>query len=166
MSVTEENINIIKETLLSLDYELVRVKVTGTKTKTVQIMIDHYNQFDKDITLEDCEVASHVLSPLLDHMNLFNGHYNLEVSSPGVDRPLVKLADFERFKSFDAKITTIIKIGDKKKFSGKIIGTDGDEVLIKFYDSEDITKINFENIHSAQLILTDELINATRDKNI
>lgn len=142
-----------------MGYEMVRVQVTGTRNPTLQIMAERRDGVP--MTVEDCAEISRALSDLLETEDPFDDAYALEVSSPGIDRPLVRLADFERFAGFDARVETREMIEGRKRFKGRLVGLDGNDVIVE----QDGTRIAvpFTAIHRAKLILTDELIAAHQD---
>src|SRR5471030_2969927 len=106
----------------SLGYRLVRVKVSASEGCTVQIMAE---QPDGSMTVEDCEAISRALSPLLDEANPIEAAYRLEISSPGIDRPLVRRSDFERFAGHVARIEMEIPVNGRKRYRGLLSGTEG-----------------------------------------
>ena len=115
------------------------------------------------MTVDDCADLSHALSPVLDEHDPIEGNYTLEVSSPGIDRPLVRLDDFDRFKGFEAKIECQIPIDGRKRFSGRLQGVDGSDVILTF-DGADV-RLPFDQIAKAKLILTDELLAASASQS-
>ena len=139
--------------------ELVRVMMIGGKDDpTLQVMAERPDT--RQLTLQECERLSRRLSDMLDAADPIEHAYRLEVSSPGIDRPLTRLKDFEDWKGNEARITLIEKQDARKQFKGKLTGTRGRNVVIRA-DSGDEVELAFSNIHSAKLILTDELIEAT-----
>lgn len=164
-SVESKVAGIIEGSLFNMGYEVVRVMImqSGT-TKILQIMIDRLD--GKPITVDDCEKASRQISALMDVEDPVDGHYNLEVSSPGVDRPLTKLKHFEKYSGFEAKIDVEEKIEGQRKFRGKLQGVEGNIVYIesnvtsmeKRDEGKQKIGIDFNNIRSAKLVLTDELL--------
>ena len=142
-----------------MGYEMVRVQVTGTRNPTLQIMAERRDGVP--MTVEDCAEISRALSDLLETEDPFDDAYALEVSSPGIDRPLVRLADFERFAGFDARVETREMIEGRKRFKGRLVGLDGNDVIVE-QDGPRIA-VPFAAIHRAKLILTDELIAAHQD---
>lgn len=153
-----EKLNALFEPVFNeMGYDVVRLMLSGgEKRKTLQIMAERRD--GKPMTVEDCAGLSRAISPILDEEDPIEGNYSLEVSSPGLDRPLVKLADFERFKGFEAKVETAVLFNGRKRFFGRLRGTDGEDVVLDF-EGEDI-KIPFAEIAKAKLLLTDELIEA------
>lgn len=140
-----------------MGYDIVRIMVSGgEKRKTLQVMAERRD--GAPMTVDDCADLSRAISPILDEEDPIEGNYSLEVSSSGVDRPLVKPADYERFKGFEAKIETSVLLNGRKRFSGRLRGTEGDTVIMDFGGEE--VRIPFSDIAKAKLILTDELIEA------
>ena len=118
---------------------------------------------DGTLTISDCSKISKVLSPIMDIEDLILDRYRLEISSPGIDRPLARIIDFERNIGLEAKIELSELLADRKHFRGIIEGAQDNEILLKMaidgYDEPQIIGIPFEKISSAKLIMTDELIN-------
>lgn len=148
-----------------LGYRLVRVAFIGGKSDpTLQIMAEKPST--RQLDLSDCEVISRRLSDTLDKLEAqgrdpIEGGYRLEVSSPGIDRPLTRLADYDDWKGHEARITLSEPLNGRKQFSGDLAGTgEGETVHLSGKDGQDYA-IPFASIHSAKLLLTDKLINAT-----
>ena len=140
----------------SMGYEIVEVNFSKEYRK---LNLNFFIYKKGGVDLNDCENFSNALDSLLEELaDKFPSDYVLNVSSPGLDRPLVKLADFERFKGFEAKVETSVLLNGRKRFSGRLRGTDGEDVVLAF-EGEDI-KIPFADIAKAKLLLTDELIEA------
>ena len=151
---------LVEPLIEDLGYQLVRVIVSGRDGLTVQIMAD---SADGDFGIKDCEVISKELSPFLDSHDPIPSEYHLEVSSPGIDRPLVRQSDFQAWEGFDAKIEVKELIDGRKRFKGKLAGFENDEVLITLAPEEkgaDPLTIGLHKsmISSAKLIMTDELL--------
>ena len=148
----------------SLGYRLVRVALIGGKSDpTLQIMAEKPST--RQLDLSDCEVISRRLSETLDKLEVegrdpIEGSYRLEVSSPGIDRPLTRLADFEDWKGHEARIALAEPLNGRKQFAGEISGAEGDTVRLTGKDGVDYA-IPFASIHSAKLLLTDKLIAST-----
>lgn len=158
--VEKKILDIISPSIEGMGYEVVRVKIMGAHNgrQTLQIMLDRSD--DEDIGVDDCEKASRQISAVLDVEDPISEGYYLEVSSPGIDRPLTRLKDFEAFKGFEARINTAEKIEGRKKFTGKLIGTSENLVIIKLPECENNIEISFDRIKSAKLVLNDELIDS------
>ncbi len=145
-------------TLTHLGYELVRVQVSGKERPTVQVMADR-----ADGTLfrvEDCEAISHAIGAVLDVADPIKGEWDLEVSSAGIDRPLTRAKDWNRFAGHVAKLELAMPHDGRKRFRGVALGADAETARLRL---EDGTEVAFprSNIRKAQLVLTDELIAAT-----
>jgi ribosome maturation factor RimP len=145
--------------LQQMGYRLVRVRVSGEAGCTVQIMAERP---DGSMQIEDCEAVSRALSPVLDIADPIDRAYRLEISSPGIDRPLVRRSDFERHKGHLAKIEMAVAHQGRKRFRGTLDGVDGNAVRLVRDDApegEDAgILLAVEDIAEAKLVLTDELI--------
>jgi ribosome maturation factor RimP len=138
---------------------LVRVKmIGGTSDPTLQVMAERPDT--RQLTLEDCARLSRRLSELLDEADPIEHAYRLEVSSPGIDRPLTRLADFDDWKGHEARIVLAEKLDGRKVFAGTLIGTEGESVLIDV-PVQGAMAMPFAAIDSAKLVMTDKLIQAT-----
>jgi ribosome maturation factor RimP len=144
---------IITPVIEDLGYELVRVRLMSGKETVLQIMAD---KPDGGIEVDDCAAISTAVSATLDVEDPILDAYTLEVSSPGIDRPLTRLKDFEMFEGYDAKIETDELIDGRRRFKGILAGIDGDEILINV--AEGTIGLRFEWLSEAKLVLTDELI--------
>jgi ribosome maturation factor RimP len=133
--------------------------VSASEGCTVQIMAE---QPDGNMTVEDCETISRALSPLLDEANLIEAAYRLEISSPGIDRPLVRKSDFERFAGHVVRIEMEIPVNGRKRFRGKLAGVEEDAARLKRDDAaegeEAEVLLPIEEMSEAKLVLTDELV--------
>jgi len=142
-----------------LGYRLVRVRVSSAEGCTVQIMAERP---DGSMSVEDCEALSRALSPVLDVADPIDRAYRLEISSPGIDRPLVRKSDFERYAGHIAKIETAMPFQGRKRFRGVLVGTEGDAARIRRDDAaegEDAeVLLPIEEMSEAKLVLTDELV--------
>lgn len=135
-------------------YELVRVLTMGGETNpTLQVMIDTLN--GKNITVDDCAKVSRALSDMLDEKDPIKDKYSLEVSSPGLDRPLTKLAHFERWMGYVVKLETEEKVENRKRFKGKILKIVDQDIVLA--DEKEEYTIPFTAIAKAKLVVTDEL---------
>jgi len=145
--------------LQGMGYRLVRIKVSGDAGCTVQIMAERP---DGSMQLEDCEAISRALSPVLDVADPIERAYRLEISSPGIDRPLVRRSDFERYTGHLVKIEMAVAHQGRKRFRGLLAGVEGNAVRVKRDDprpGEDAeVLLVMEDISDARLVLTDELI--------
>lgn len=139
--------------------ELVRVKmIGGASDPTLQVMAE--DPTTRQLTLDDCARLSRRLSDLLDESDPIEGAYRLEVSSPGIDRPLTRIGDFDDWKGHEARIVLAEKLNGRKVFSGDLTGTEGETVLIDVQGMGP-TGLPFPAIQSAKLVMTDRLIAAT-----
>ncbi len=152
-SMDQRLAEIITPVIEDLGFELVRVRLMGGKTATLQIMAERP---DGGIEVDDCAEISTAVSATLDVEDPIEDHYTLEVSSPGIDRPLTRLKDFELWEGYIAKLETSEMIDGRKRFKGTLAGTEGDEVLIEI--EEGTIGLKFDWLSDAKLVLTDELI--------
>ena len=142
-----------------LGYDLVRVAmIGGSSDPTLQIMAERPDT--RQLDLADCEKISRDLSQILDLADPIAGSYRLEVSSPGIDRPLTRLKDYRDWAGYEARLTLAEPHEGRKKFSGELRGVEGQLVLIRTAEGESHA-LPFSGISSAKLVLTDKLINAT-----
>src|SRR5258708_12798503 len=118
--------------LIGLGYRLVRVKISGTASLTVQIMAE---RADGSMTIEDCEASSRGLSPVFDVEDPIDREYRLELSSPGIDRPLVRRSDFVRYAGHEAKIEMEVPLGTQKRFRGIVLGVEEDAARLRPRDA-------------------------------
>ena len=144
---------IITPVIEDLGYELVRVRLMSGKETTLQIMAD---KPDGGIEVDDCAAISTAVSATLDVEDPILDAYTLEVSSPGIDRPLTRLKDFDMFEGYEAKLETDELIDGRRRFKGMLAGVEDDEVLINV--AEGTIGLKFEWLSDAKLVLTDELI--------
>jgi ribosome maturation factor RimP len=150
---------LIAPELDKLGYDLVRVMmIGGTSDPTLQVMAERPDTRQLDIA--DCERISHRLSEVLDLADPIEGSYRLEVSSPGIDRPLTRLKDFADWAGHEARITLREPRGDRKQFTGTLEGLDGETVRLVGKDGQEHA-LPFRDIASAKLVLTNKLIQAT-----
>jgi ribosome maturation factor RimP len=151
--------DIIEPVLVDLGFRLTRVRMLNQNGATLQIMAERN---DGTMTVEDCEAVSMAISPVLDVEDPIDREYHLEVSSPGIDRPLVRKSDFTRWQGHLLKCETSIMIGNRKRFRGKIVESDADSFTLErdqvAYGEEQKVVIPFTALSDAKLILTDDLI--------
>jgi ribosome maturation factor RimP len=149
----------IEPEVKSLGFDLVRVAmIGGASDPTLQVMAERPDT--RQLDLADCEAISRRLSDWLDANDPIEGSYRLEVSSPGIDRPLTRLSDYSHWAGYEARISLKEPRGDRKQFSGMLEGVDGENV--KLTDKSGAEHLlPFSDIASAKLLLTDKLINAT-----
>lgn len=153
---------LVEPVLQGMGFRLVRVKMSGS---TLQIMAERP---DGIFTIDDCEAVSRVISPMLDVEDVIATRYHLEVSSPGIDRPLVRPADFEAWAGHEARIEMAVPVAGRKRFRGRLEGYHDGEVRLFIENPEGAGKepvligVPFADIGEARLTLTDELIAAAR----
>ncbi|MGI6246313.1 MAG: ribosome maturation factor RimP [Pseudochelatococcus sp.] len=150
---------IVEPVLVDLGYRLVRVKVTAQAGCTVQIMAERP---DGGMSVDDCEAVSRAVSPALDLEDPIDGNYNLEISSPGIDRPLVRAGDFIRWAGHEARIDLALPLNGRKRFRGILRGVRDDHALIELPDAADgedpVAALPLRDIGAARLVLTDALV--------
>ncbi|MBA3038380.1 MAG: ribosome maturation factor RimP [Alphaproteobacteria bacterium] len=150
---------IIEPVLVALGFKLVRARLMNQNGLTLQVMAERN---DGTMTVTDCEEVSMAISPVLDVEDPVDKAYHLEVSSPGIDRPMVRKSDFERWNGHIVKCETSILIDNRKRFRGKITEVDGEGFTLErdqvAYGEEPRVKIPFNALSEAKLILTDDLI--------
>ena len=150
---------IVEPVIEDLGFHLVRVKVSSTNGCTVQIMAE---RTDGTMAVSDCETVSRAISPVLDLEDPVSQAYYLEVSSPGIDRPLVRASDFERWTGYDAKIEMAVPQAGRKRYRGFIRGVRDGTVAVELPDvkegEEALVQLPLTDIGEARLVLTDDLI--------
>lgn len=148
---------IISPVIEDLGYELVRVRLMSGKTTTLQVMAD---KADGGIEVDDCAEISNAISATMDVEDPILDTYTLEVSSPGIDRPLTRLKDFDMFEGYEAKLETTELIDGRRRFKGELAGVEGNEVLINIEEHGETVTIglDFDWLSDAKLVLTDDLI--------
>ncbi|GLT08628.1 ribosome maturation factor RimP [Sulfitobacter sp. PR48] len=144
---------IITPVIEDMGFELVRVRLMSGKNTTLQIMADRP---EGGIEVDDLALINQAIGTVLDVEDPILDEYTLEVSSPGIDRPLTRLKDFDMFEGYEAKIETDELIDGRRRFKGELAGIDGNEVLINV--EEGTIGLNFDWLSDAKLVLTDELI--------
>lgn len=154
MDRTREIAALIEPTLNDMGFELVRVLVTGSQRPTLQIMVERNDQ--SPMTLAHCAEASHAVSAVLDVADPIASAYRLEVTSPGIDRPLVRRADYERFAGREARVETALPIDGRRRFRGRLVGLADDQVRLALPEGE--LSIPFDAIKKAKLVLSEDLL--------
>ena len=150
----ERIVALIEPTAVGLGYRIVRVRLSGNRRKRLQIMAERLS--DGHMGIEDCERFSRAISPVFDLEDPVQGEFDLEVSSPGIDRPLMRIEDFERFAGYDAKLETAAMIDGRRRFKGVIASVAG-EVITLATEQGDV-QLPFSALSDARLVLTDRLI--------
>ena len=149
---------ILTPVIEGMGFELVRIRLMGGKTKTLQVMAERP---EGGIEVDECADISTAVSAVLDVEDPIEDAYTLEVSSPGIDRPLTRLKDFDTWEGYEAKLETSELIDGRRRFKGALAGTEGGEVLIEIDDGAGGTVtigLQFDWLSDAKLVLTDELI--------
>lgn len=131
-----------------------RVRLSGNRRKRLQIMAERLS--DGQMSIDDCTRLSRALSPVFDLEDPIQGEFDLEISSPGIDRPLMRVEDFERFKGHTAKLETAQMINGQRRYKGDIAGVEGDVVVLA--TDAGVVRLEFAALSDARLVLTDKLI--------
>ena len=160
MELVETITKAIEPALTSKGYELVRVSIIGADVKTVQIMAERTDR--QNMTVDDCEKISQTASALLDVADPFQGRWVLEVSSPGIDRPLVKPADYNRFKGEEAKVELTKDINGRKRFKGILKGIENTKIIMDFEGEE--VSFDYTDVAKAKLTFKDETLDNKKGK--
>ncbi len=149
--------DIVAPVIEDMGFELVRLRLMGGKTHTLQIMAERPGG---GIEVDECAQISNAVSAILDVEDPLADSYTLEVGSPGVDRPLTRMKDFEAYEGYEAKVETAELIDGRKRFRGILAGIEGEDVLINIEDQGEIVTVglNFDWLADAKLMLTDDLI--------
>lgn len=154
----------IEPAIEAMGFEVVRVMMMGAigpkGRQTLQVMADRAD--GSLINVDDCAEISRTISAILDVEDPISGEFNLEVSSPGIDRPLTRLKDFERWAGFHARIELVQAVEGRKRFKGLLGGIEDEHWVLMTLESGETVSFNFEGIASAKLILTDALIEASQ----
>lgn len=149
---------IIEPTVQHLGYDLVRVAILGRDRPTVQIMVDRAD--GSQISIEDCELLNHQLGAVLDVEDPMPGAWTMEISSAGIDRPLTRVKDWNRFAGHLARAETVAPVDGRKRFSGIVLGADEQAARMRLDDGSEVS-LPLRDLRRAKLVLTDALIEAT-----
>ena len=162
---------LIEPSVGDLGFDIVRVQISGKEKPAMQIMVEHKggpgdSPGDRPgdrhgMTVDDCATVSRAVSALLEVEDLIEGPYTLEVSSPGLDRPLVRIGDFERFQGYQARIEVSRSLDGRRRFKGRLLGIEGDNVRI-LVDGVEVD-LPHPDIHRAKLLMTGDLIAAAKE---
>ena len=147
---------LIAPSLEAMGYRIVRVSVTGGRRAVLQVMAEHID--NRPMSVEDCTEITHTVSALLDVADPIEHAYFLEVSSPGIDRPLMRREDYERFLGFEAKLELSSPIEGRKRFRGRLMGLADDRLSVNL--GAEVVELPLKAIARAKLVLTDDLIAA------
>jgi ribosome maturation factor RimP len=150
---------IIAPSLNAMGYELVQIRLMEGGRRTLQIMAERKDS--KGMTTDDCADISRTVSALMDVEDPIKDAYVLEISSPGIDRPLVKRADFERFSGFEAKLETRLPIEGRKRFKGRLKGVEAENIVVDTVEGNTV-RIPLDMVQTAKLLLTEELLKAAQ----
>lgn len=147
--------DIIEPVVTELGYDVVRILTIGESNPVLQIMIEHKN-YEKEITVDDCALVSRAVSAVMDEKDPIENRYTLEVSSPGLDRPLTKVEHFKRYTGYVIKLETSTPVENRKRFKGTLDSVSDDNVITLTMENV-VYAIAFDNIAKAKIVLTDEL---------
>jgi ribosome maturation factor RimP len=153
---TDAIAQLIEPSLATMGYRLVRVLLTGGRQATLQVMAERLDE--TSMTVDDCADISRSISAILDVADPIPGAYSLEVSSPGIDRPLVRPEDYDRFAGFEARVELSSPVDGRRRFRGRLVGTADGAVRLKTAQGE--ARLPLAAIARAKLVLTDDLIAA------
>lgn len=159
MELTDRIEHLIAPTVEGMGFDIVRVQLSGKQQLRLQVMAERKD--GKAMIVDDCADLSRAISAVLDVEDPISGAYTLEVSSPGIDRPLVKRRDFERYAGFEARIELRAPVDGRRRFKGRILGLDGDTVRVSFEGRE--IGLPFDGIAKAKLIITEDLLGASEE---
>jgi ribosome maturation factor RimP len=149
---------LIAPSLAEMGYDIVRVQLSGERRAKLQLMVER--QDGGGMTVDDCAIVSRAVEAILDVADPIAGAYVLETSSPGIDRPLTRRGDFERFAGFDARIEMRMPVDGRRRFSGRLLGLEGDLVRLATEGGE--IALPIADMAKAKLVLTDELLAASQ----
>lgn len=147
--------DMLEPTINELGFDVVRILTIGQKNPTLQIMIERKDR--TDIIVEDCAKVSRAVSEILDEKDPIKDQYSLEVSSPGLDRPLITLEHFQRFSGYEAKIETAVEVESRKRFKGRIVNVDDKNNIHFEMDGQEYV-IPYDAVSKAKILITDELL--------
>lgn len=160
MDANRQVAELIEPTLSDMGFELVRVLLHGGQRPTLQVMAERADR--APMSVEHCAEISRAVSAILDVADPIAGAYRLEVTSPGLDRPLTRRADFERFRGFEARVETDLPIAGQRRFRGRLLGVVDDQLRLQLAEGEQA--IPCAGIKKAKLIVTDELLAAAAEQ--
>jgi len=152
-------LSLIAPAILAMGYEIVRIRLTGKERPTLQVMADRADE--APIGVDDCEAISHAVSAILDVEDPIRSAYTLEVSSPGIDRPLTRAKDWARWAGHTARVELAVPLEGRKRFTGLVLGLEGRAAKLRLEDGAEVA-LPLDGVRSARLVLTDALIEATR----
>jgi len=158
MDLSNKIQRLIEPSVDDLGFDIVRVQVSGKNELLMQVMVEHKD--GQGMTVDDCAIVSRAISAILEVEDPIKDPYTLEVSSPGLDRPLVKLRDFERFQGHQVRVETSLAQDGQKRFKGQLLGVEDETVKILLDGREVI--LAYSDIRRAKLLLTDNVISAVK----
>lgn len=153
MELADRISEMVRPTVEALGYLLVRVQVSGRQRPRLQVMAERID--GRPMMVDDCASLSRSLSALLDVEDPISTTYTLEVSSPGIDRPLVKLADYDRFAGGEARIELVRPVDGRRRFRGRLLGTTGETIRLDVDGAE--VEVHYRDIQRAKLVPTQDL---------
>lgn len=156
MELADRISEMVRPTIEGLGYSLVRVQVSGRQRPRLQVMAERTD--GRPMMVDDCASLSRSLSAVLDVEDPISTTYTLEVSSPGIDRPLVKLADYDRFAGCEARIELVRLVGGRRRFCGRLLGRTGETIRLDVDGVE--VEVHYDDIQRAKLVLTQDLLAA------
>ena len=162
MDQNERIAELLEPSLAAMGYRLVRVQMSGGRRPTLQVMAERLD--DAAMTVDDCADISRSVSAILDVADPIPGAYSLEVSSPGIDRPLTRREDYDRFVGYEARVELAGPVDGRKRFKGKVLGRAGDEIRMAVEEGGTLAEVAlpFAAIAKAKLVLTDELLDRAK----
>ena len=149
----------ISPSLRDMGFEIVRILLSGDRRAKLQVMVERAD--GANLLLDDCAEVSRAISAILDVEDPIAGAFVLEVSSPGIDRPLTRATDFERFAGFEARLETRWPVDGRRRFRGRLLGLEGTEVRLAM-DQGEIVGLALDDLAKAKLVLTDDLMAASQ----
>ena len=159
---TNEIARLIEPALEAMGYRVVRVQLTTLRRPVLQVMAERRDE--APMSVDDCADISRSVSTLLDVADPIAGSYTLEVSSPGIDRPLVRAEDYDRFAGYEARIELNLPLDGRKRFRGRLLGCDGEDVRLLAENGE--VRLKLAAITRAKLMLTDDLLAAAQRRPV
>ena len=160
MQLTERIEELITPTVEGMGFAVVRVQLSGKQQVRLQVMAER--QDEQAMIVDDCADLSRAISAVLDVEDPISGSYTLEVSSPGIDRPLVKLRDFERFVGLEARVETAVPVDGRKRFRGRLLAVEDGTVRVAVEGTE--YALPFADIARAKLVITEDLLGASEGR--
>ena len=160
MTLTDRIEELIAPTLEGMGFSVVRIQFSGKEPRRLQVMAERLD--GETMVVDDCANISRAISAVLDVEDPISEAYTLEVSSPGIDRPLVKLLDFERFAGFEARVETAVLVEGQRRFRGRVLGIEDDWVRIAVDETE--VRLPYAEIVRAKLLMTEDLLGASEGR--